>query len=255
MNPMDTLLCRVFVVMLLAFTLGNPAAAAEKRVALVIGNAAYTHATALKTPANDAKLVARTLREIGFTDVLEQYNLGMAGMSAALESFGARAEGADWAVIYYAGHGLQLAGTFHLAPTDAKLATEDDLARETITVGRLLAKPARTQKLRLVILDMPRANPFGAGTRPRPSTEKEPSPEGDMFFAFATQPGNVLAPSAGDSGAFALALVRHMVAPGADIRDVFDRVRKDVMKATNTKQIPWTEATLSGSHQFVPAPR
>jgi hypothetical protein len=92
------------------FVIAGPAAAAEKRVALVIGNAAYAHATALKTPANDTELVAKTLHEIGFTDVLEQYNLGMAAMSTALETFGMRAEGADWAVIYYAGHGLELAG-------------------------------------------------------------------------------------------------------------------------------------------------
>jgi uncharacterized caspase-like protein len=89
--------------------------------------------------------VAKTLREIGFTDVLEHYDLGMAAMSTALETFGTRAEGADWALIYYAGHGLELAGTPYLAPTDAKLASTNDLERETITLARLLAKPAQTR--------------------------------------------------------------------------------------------------------------
>ena len=80
-------------------------------------------------------------------------------------------------------------------------------------------------------------------------------PKEDVFLAFATQPGNVLAESGGDNGAFALALVRSLVAPGADIRDVFDRIRMDILQATNGKQVTWTTGKLSGNYQFVPAPR
>jgi uncharacterized caspase-like protein len=80
------------------------------------------------------------LRWTGFTDVLEQYNLNMAAMLAALETFSAGAEGADWALIYYAGHGLDLAGRLNLAPTDSKLASAIDLERETITLGHLLTR-------------------------------------------------------------------------------------------------------------------
>jgi uncharacterized caspase-like protein len=237
---------------MLLLTVG-PVAAAEKRVALVIGNAAYVHSAALKTPANDARLVAKSLREIGFTDVLERYDVGIEAMTAALNAFGARAEGADWALIYYAGHGLERAGRFYLAPTDARLAGAAELESQTITLERLLAKPARVRKLRLVILDMPRADPFGPAARPRLSAAQEPSLDGDTLLAFATQPGNVLAQSAGDNGAYALALVRNMATPGADIRDVFDRVREDVLKATSYKQVPWTTVSLSGPYEFKPA--
>jgi uncharacterized caspase-like protein len=242
----------IFAVLLF---IAGTATAAEKRVALVIGNAADAHSARLQTPANDAKLLAKTLREIAFGDVHEHYNIDLAEMSTALDTFGKRAEGADWAVIYYAGHGLEVAGTFYLAPTGAKLANENDLERETIKLERLLAKPSRVQKLRLVILDMPRTNPFGSAARPRGATEMDRSPEGDMLLAFATQPGNALVESGGDNGAYALALVRSLVTPGADIREVFDRVRMDVLKATNFKQVPWTTAKLSGNYQFVPAPR
>jgi len=242
----------MFVVLL---GIAGQATAAERRVALVIGNSAYAHSPKLKTPVNDAMLVAKTLREIGFTDVQEHYNVDMAEMSTALETFGMRADGADWAVIYYAGNGLEVAGTMYLAPTDAKLASANDLERETIKLDRLLAKPSRVQKLRLVILDMPRTNPFGRAARPLGSTEKDQLPKEDVFLAFATQPGNVLAESGGDNGAFALALVRSLVAPGADIRDVFDRIRMDILQATNGKQVTWTTGKLSGNYQFVPAPR
>jgi uncharacterized caspase-like protein len=237
------------------FVSAAPVTAAEKRVALVIGNAAYSHIAALKTPINDAKSVAKRMRQIDFTDVLEQYDLGIAAMSTALDTFGVHADGADWAVIYYAGHGFEVAGTFHLVPTDARLASANDLERETITLGRLLANPTRPPKLRLVILDTPRTNPFGSAALPRLSAQRDPSPGDDLFLAFATQPGNSLADSAGDNGVYALALLRHMMARGLEIREVFDRVGADVRKATNFKQVPWTSATLSRQYYFVPMSR
>ncbi len=241
---------RICAICAVLFISAEPVAAAEKRVALVIGNAAYSHLAALKTPVNDAKLVADSLRRIGFTDVLEAYDVGLAAMSSALDTFGMRAEDADWALIYYTGRGLEVAGTPRLAPTDAKLASANDLERETITLGRLLAKPARAKLLKLVILDMPRANPFGSAASPRLSTEKDLPPDQDVFLAFATQPGNVLAESAGDNGVFALALVKHMPALDLTVAEVFTRVGEEVRKTTNFKQVPWTTATLSRAYYF-----
>jgi uncharacterized caspase-like protein len=246
---------RICVMCAVLFVSAGPVTAAERRVALVIGNAAYAHIAALKTPINDAKSVATRLRRLGFADVLEQYDIDLAAMSTALDTFGSRAEGADWALIYYAGHGLELAGRLHLAPTDAKLASANDLERETITLGHLLAKP-RQAKLKLVILDMPRANPFGSAALTRPSTEKDdPPPDQDVFLAFATQPGNALADSAGDNGVYALALVRHMPVSGLAVHEVFGRVSQEVRKATNFKQVPWTTGTLSRGYYFVPMSR
>lgn len=225
------------------------ASAAEKRVALVIGNATYVHVAGPRTAINDARLIARTLRDIGFAEVFEFFDLDRAAMITALEAFAIRTATADWALIYYAGHGVEVAGTSYVVPTNAKLASAADLAGETLTLARLLAKPGAL-KLRMVILDMPRANPF-AGTRPPPTREKEPASQGDELVAFATQVGNVLMQNTGENGFFAIALARHMATPGADIVGVFDRVRLDVMTATDARQVVWTSATLSGSHRFV----
>jgi uncharacterized caspase-like protein len=244
---------RICAICAVLFVGAEPAAAAEKRVALVIGNAGYTQLATLKTPINDAKLVAKTLREIGFTEVLEQFDLGMAAMAASIETFNNRANVADWAVIYYAGHGLQVFGTPYLAPVDAKLGNETELGRETIKVDRLLGAPEPGPKLRLVILDMPRANPFPP--RPWPARPENGLLKGAVFVAYATQPGNVLSQSEGDHGAFALALARHIVTPGASLDDIFYHVRRDVMDATNRRQVVWTEATFPGGHQLLPAPR
>jgi uncharacterized caspase-like protein len=245
---------RICAICAVLFVGAEPATAAGERVALVIGNAAYAHMTALKTPINDARLVADKLRRLGFTDVLEQYDLDIAAMLSALETFAMRAEGADWALIYYAGHGLELAGRLHLVPTDAKLASANDLVRETITLGHLLARPGRAKQLKLVILDMPRTNPFGSAGPPRLSPEQDLPPDQDVLIAFATQPGNSLADSAGDNGVYALALVKHMGVWGLNVHEVFIRVGQDVRKATNLKQVPWTTGTLSYAYYFVRMP-
>jgi uncharacterized caspase-like protein len=242
----------VFCIAALLLAATGPAVA-QNRVALVIGNAGYAHIAAQRTAIHDAKLVAQTLREIGFTDVTERFDLGMAAMAAAIETFNKRADGAEWAVIYYAGHGLQVLGRSYLTPIDAKLSNEAELGQETIKVDRLVGKPGPALKIRLVILDMPRANPFPP--RPWPSRPENESLEGSLFIAYATQPGNVLSQTEGNNGAFALALVRHIVSPGLGLDDVFNRVRRDVMQATKSKQVVWTEATVSDVHQFIHTPR
>src|SRR5262249_37777599 len=154
------------------------------------------------------------LRQLRFTDVLEGYDLGIEAMSTKLETFGARGEGADWAVIYYAGRGREGGGAPYLAPSDANLASASDPQRDAITLKRLLATPARVKQLRVVILDMPRANPFGSAAMPRFSTRVDPLPGEDVFLAFATQPGNVLAESSGSNGVYALALLSNMPTRG-----------------------------------------
>src|SRR6476620_2475917 len=107
----------------LLLVLSGPAVAAEKRVALVIGNANYAHQTLLRTPSNDARLVAKALPEVGFTHVVEHHNLDMAAFAGALDKFAALARTADWALIYYAGHAVEIGEAFYLLPTDANIKT------------------------------------------------------------------------------------------------------------------------------------
>ena len=166
----------------------------------------------------------------------------MRAFNAALEKFVVLCKNADWALMYYAGHAVEVAGNSYLRPTDAKLASAADLDHQAISLGRVMGQ-FRPQQLILLILDSPRSNPFPADGHLSPYKGHHP-PEGDVFIAYATQPGNGLTASSGDNGPFALSLVRHMTARGPDVQQVFDQVRNDVMKATHSKQVPWTHATL-----------
>jgi uncharacterized caspase-like protein len=255
---MSRLTIRVCAAVCLVVTWLNAgsAAAADKRVALVIGNLAYASLEPLATPGNDAKLISKTLREIGFTEVLERHDLTLASMVAALGEFAARAEGADWALIYFAGHGLEVKDTSYVVPTDAKLAQLGELAGEAVTLDRLFETPVHVAKLRVVILDISRNNPFAGDVRPSGFSGGGKTPAvGDVFLAFATGPSKTLPKPAGENGALALALARHLPAAGVDIRQVFQLVGDDVRNSTNMRQIPFTHAALSGPHSFVPAAR
>jgi uncharacterized caspase-like protein len=222
----------------LLLVLAGPAVAAEKRVALVIGNANYAHQTVLKAPSNDARLVAKTLPEIGFTDVVEYHNLDMAAFASALDKFAALARTADWALIYYAGHAVEIGEAFYLLPTDANIKTALDLDKGGISLGRVLAADTRPRLLTLVILDTPRIDPFLSAVTPS-SLSKWPQWDGDLFVAFATQPKSGLVPSPGENGPFASALAQRIPTPGLDIKAIFNQIRKDVMQATGGRQITW----------------
>ena len=219
-----TLLASLAAVTLMA----APAVAADKRVALVIGNTSYTHRPASPTAVNDAKLLGKTLRELGFT-VHEHHDLNRAAMIEALDQFSTRVHGADWAAFYYAGDGVQIGGTSYVVPVDAQLASEVGLA-QIIPVDHLFERSANTLKLRLVVLDMPRINPFGraapAAGKGLPAGEKRPPP-GDEVIAYATGPGRGVSIGNGPTGVFAMALARELARPGAEIKGVFQAVRND----------------------------
>jgi uncharacterized caspase-like protein len=241
------------IVALLCFVV-EPALAADTRVALVIGNANYPHTTAHKNAANDAALVARALRAIGFTEVLEHYSLGRAAFNAVLEKFAMLVATSDWSLVYYAGDAVQIGGATYVIPTDVKRATAEQLVQEGIALERLLGSRAQPRQLSVLILDAPRTNPFPGGV-PWPAYKGQ-SPEGEVIIAYATAPGQARGVSQGDNGPFALALTKHIALPGLDVQQVFDQVRLDVMGATNGRQVPWTHATLKGRHEFTrPPPR
>ena len=138
------------------------AARAERRVALVIGNSAYASVGALANPVRDAKAVAEALRAAGFAEVAEGYDLSKPQFDAALKRFGDAAAGADWALIYYAGHGIGIGGETYVLPVDAVLERAEHAEDEAISLSRLRAKADGATALRMVILDSCRGNPFAA---------------------------------------------------------------------------------------------
>jgi uncharacterized caspase-like protein len=136
----------------LVFAATQCASADERRVALVIGGANYVDAP-LRSPVNDAKLIAGALRDVGFTDVVERHDLGLVAMRSALEEFRERVEGADWAVLYYAGYGIEFSGKPYCVPVDARIARAEDIPKETIALDRALKALEHARKLQLAILD------------------------------------------------------------------------------------------------------
>ena len=224
-----------------------------RRVALVVGNSAYTSAGALKNPANDAKAIANALRRVGFTEVIEQYDLGLVQMTAALKNFGDRTSNADWAVIYFAGHGVEMGGTAYLVPTDAKLEKDAHVPYETVPLDRMLQTAENAKKLRLVILDACRNNPFvtrmvrsGGSTRSIGRGLPAIEIEGDVLVAYATKHGTTALDGDGENSPYALALAENMPVPAVDIRVMFGRVRDAVRRATNNQQEPYTYGSIGG---------
>ncbi|MGY3074419.1 putative caspase-like protein [Bradyrhizobium sp. LM6.10] len=151
---------RVLLISAFAVWLACGSALADKRVALVIGNSAYKNAPRLANPVNDAGLVGGMFRNAGFDTVEIKLDLNASEMRRSLREFAARTRDADMAVIYYAGHGIELDGSNYLVPTDAMLETDGDVLDETIALDRALYAVEPAKQLRLVILDACRDNPF-----------------------------------------------------------------------------------------------
>jgi uncharacterized caspase-like protein len=151
---------RLFIFLIVSTWLGCSSAFAEKRVALVIGNSAYQKVARLPNPANDAAAVATMLKAAGFDSVDSRVNLSAVDLRKALRDFGSKARDADMAVVYYAGHGIELDGTNYLIPVDAALETDADVLDETLPLDRVLFAVEPAKQLRLVILDACRDNPF-----------------------------------------------------------------------------------------------
>jgi uncharacterized caspase-like protein len=237
-------------------------AQAEKRVALVIGNAAYQHAPALANAANDSEAVARMFREAGFAAVEVRRDVGATELRRALRDFARDLGDADIAVVYYAGHGIEIDGTNYLIPVDAVLQSDFDVEDETVSLDRILKVLEPARQLRLVILDACRENPFARGMKRTGATRAigrglarvEPA-TADTLIAFAAKAGAVADDGRGPNSPYTSALVRHLAAPGVDLRIAFGRVRDDVMKATSNRQEPFVYGSLGGSTvALVPAP-
>jgi uncharacterized caspase-like protein len=254
---------RLFIVALAFLAAGENPALAEKRVALVIGNSAYQNVTPLINPSNDAKAIAATLTKAGFDSVDERLNLSGIETKRALREFGAKVRDADVAVIYYAGHGIELEGTNYLIPIDAKLEVDTDVLDEAFPLDRFIVAADPARQLRLVILDACRDNPFNKtmkrtiGTRAvsRGLAKVEPT-NPNTLIAFAAKAGSTASDGEGKgrNSPFAAALMSYLTQPGLDLRKAFGFVRDDVLKVTNNRQEPFVYGSLGGNDvSLVPA--
>src|SRR3954469_20271544 len=241
--------------------LGCGSAQADKRVALVIGNSAYKNAPRLANPVNDAGLVGSMFRNAGFDTVEVRLDLNASEMRRSLREFAARTRDADMAVIYYAGHGIELDGSNYLVPIDAMLETDGDVLDETIALDRALYAVEPAKQLRLVILDACRDNPF-AKTMKRTMASRaiggglakvEPTSPNTMV-AYAAKAGSTASDGDSRNSPFAAALVERLPTPGLDLRKAFGFVRDDVLKNTGYKQEPYVYGSLGGDDvPLVPA--
>lgn len=226
---------------------------ADTRVALVIGNSAYRHVPILSNPANDAATVAAMLKAAGFDAVETRLNLPADEMRKALREFGSRSQNADIAVVYCAGHGIELDGVNYLIPVDAALESDADVLDATVPLDRVLFAVDPARRLRLIILDACRDNPFASRIKrsvasrsvSRGLAKVEPTSP-NTLIAFAAKAGSTAAD--GDSGKspFAAALVKYLPRPGLDVRRAFGFVRDDVLKITGSRQEPYVYGSLGG---------
>ena len=243
------------VVVLFAALFGSVGHAAPARLALVLGNSEYEFGR-LKNPANDAALIADSLRDVGF-DVYEHLDADQRAMKRAIVSFGrALGDAGEDAIglVYYAGHGVQYGGENYMIPVGAQIEDEIDVDIEGIRASTLLAALDRAgNRLNIVILDACRNNPFAASSRSAvQGLARMDAPSGTLL-AYSTSPGNVAVDGSGRNSPYTQALARAIREPGTKVEDVFKRVRIAVMERTNEKQVPWESSSLTGDFYFTEA--
>jgi uncharacterized caspase-like protein len=234
---------------------------AEKRVALVLGNSAYQNAPLLTNPVNDGSVVAAKLKEAGFDVVDSRHDLSASATRRALRDFEDNARDADIAVVYYAGHGIEVDGTNYLIPIDAKLERDTDVYDEALSLDRVLVSLEPAKQLRLVILDACRDNPFAKSMKHTVASRSigrglakiEPSSP-NTLIAYSAKAGSTAQDGDGKNSPFTIALAKHLTTPGLDVRKAFGFVRDDVLKSTGNRQEPFVYGSLGGDDvPLVPA--
>lgn len=255
---------------LLGANAASSAAPAEKKVALIIGNSAYSHAVNLPNPKNDAALMAATLKDAGF-EVVEGTDLTKAAMTAAIDRFTEAAYEANVALIFYAGHGIQVDGQNYLIPVDAELTSPAHLRTRAIRVEEMMSALPPDPAVSVVILDACRDNPLsrtlaasmpksrssslGVGLAPV-ETSAQSNGMGGVLIAYATDPGAVAMDGNAEHSPYTAALARNITVPGLEIQSALTRIRAEVTEKTIGRQRPWHNASL-GRELFLggPAPK
>ena len=252
---------RLLILLICLSCFGCSPALAERRVALVIGNSAYQKVPRLTNPTSDAAAIVAMLKAAQFDSVESKFDLTATELRRTLRDFAGRTREADIAVVYYAGHGIELDGNNFLVPVDAALQTDGDVLDETVSLERVLFAVEPAKRLRLVILDACRDNPFVKTMRRtvasrgigRGLAKVEPTTP-NTLIAFAAKAGSTASDGDSRNSPFATALVEYLPRPGLDIRRALGFVRDDVLKTTRNKQEPYVYGSLGGDDApLVPA--
>jgi hypothetical protein len=249
---------------ILSVVISPDSAWADKRVALIVGNSTYQTVPQLPNPERDASAVAKMFKDAGFDSVDLQLNVGNLEFKRAIRKFEAAADDADIAVVYYAGHGLEISGTNYLIPVDARLASDRDADDEAIPLERLVSSADGARRLRLIILDACRDNPFVTTMRRERKVANRAVVAGlgkveptstDTLIAYAAKAGSTADDGDGQHSPFTSAVLKNLPVPGLDVRLAFGRVRDEVLKITGSRQEPFVYGSLGGGNvSLVPAP-
>ena len=237
--------------------------APERRVAFVVGIGAYQHASKLANPVNDARAIGEALRRLNF-EVDEVYDADFRQLSRSLREFGIKAQRADVAVIYYAGHGVQVGRENYLLPADTQLERERDLVYEAMSLDLFLGEISQARKLGIILLDACRNNPFverlsrsinvatrGPATAGLARVDNVPR---NTLVAMATKADQTAEDGGGGHSPFAEALLKNLQTPGLELSLFFRSVRDNVLQATNNTQEPFIFSSL-GADPFYFNPR
>ena len=234
---------------------------AEKRVALVIGNSDYQHVARLPNPQNDAASIADALRRMGFDAVIEKNDLSFQLLNTTLRDFAALADTAGVALVFYAGHGMEVEKVNYLIPVDAALKSDRDVAYEAIQLDQVIHAVEGARRMRIVILDACRDNPFMQSIKRTNGTRSigrglsivEPD-QGNTLISFAAKAGTTAEDGDAAHSPFTTALLAHLDSPGLEINKLFRLVRDQVLQETGYRQEPFTYGSLSSEDFYLIAP-
>lgn len=224
--------------------------AEAQRVALVIGNSAYKNVSPLDNPGNDANDIGAAFERLGF-EVLKVKDGTFDGMRRGLLDFARKARGSEIAIVFFAGHGMEVGGENYLIPVDAELKADVDVDHEAIALKSVTPLVENATRLGVVILDACRNNPFAAKMQRTVRTRAVSrglaavEPTGNVLIAFAAREGTTAADGAGRNSPFSASLLKHIETPGLEITFLFRNVRDDVIEATRKAQLPFVYGSLS----------
>jgi len=244
---------------------GNPDGSGNqdgRRVALVIGNGAYTQASALPNPVNDAVDLTARLQALGF-EVIDGYDLDYGTMQSVVRDFARALEGADIGLFFYAGHGLQVDGRNYMVPVDATLSDESAVDFETIDMNLVLDQLARNpDRTSIILLDACRDNPLAANLARQAAAARSAavgrglaqieSVAAGTLIAYSTQPGAIASDGEGRNSPFTSAILHHIETPGLEVQQLMRRVRASVIEGSDGLQIPWDNSSLTDNFYFSP---
>lgn len=263
------LIHRLFAALVAAFML-LPMTATAERIALIIGMGNYQFVPGLDNTINDARDIADTLEGIGF-DVTLLIDATQQELLDAMDAFSFRAETADLALIYYAGHGVEVQGVNYFIPVDANVKSNQDMPRLAISLDQVLEAVDAARVMRIVIIDACRNNPFGDlidtnATTSTGAAVNSPTrgagvaglapvnPDRGTLIAYAQRPGEVSLDGTTDNSPFANALIKNLAVPGVEIGLMFRQVRDEVLAETRNLQEPYVNNSLSGTPFYLAGP-